>query len=94
MTSETMDKGIRFDGRILLLSQDPDIIERQLGGEDMALAEALPLRTDVSTDEITPAWICDPTTRRSAILQVARGPARSGWQVHRRLRRVRSPAVS
>src|SRR5437867_412437 len=49
---------VRFDGRILFLSQDARIVERQLGGEDVSLDEALPLRTDVSTDEITPAWIC------------------------------------
>jgi len=48
----------RFDGRILFLSQDPQIIDRQLFGEDLSLEVALPLRTDVSTDEITPANIC------------------------------------
>jgi 3-isopropylmalate/(R)-2-methylmalate dehydratase large subunit len=49
---------LRFDGRILFLSQDAQVVERQLRGEDVALSEALPLRTDVSTDEITPANIC------------------------------------
>lgn len=48
---------VRFDGRVLFLSQDPRIVERQLRGEEVTLEEALPLRTDVSTDEITPAWI-------------------------------------
>ncbi|WP_454753628.1 hypothetical protein [Cupriavidus necator] len=33
-------------------------MKRQLAGQDVSLEEALPLRTDVSTDEITPAWIC------------------------------------
>ena len=28
------------------------------GGSDVSLTDALPLRSDVSTDEITPAWIC------------------------------------
>jgi 3-isopropylmalate/(R)-2-methylmalate dehydratase large subunit len=49
---------VRFDGRILFLSQDARTVERQLRGEDVTLAQAQPLRTDVSTDEITPAWIC------------------------------------
>ena len=49
---------VRFDGRILFLSEDPEVVERQLRGDDVSLAEARPLRTDVSTDEITPAWIC------------------------------------
>src|SRR3954467_4794387 len=53
-----MPASVRFDGRILFLSDDPDIVRRQLDGEDVTLAEAGPLRTDVSTDEITPAWIC------------------------------------
>ena len=49
---------VRFDGRVLFLSEDADVVERQLRGEDVALSEALPLRSDVSTDEITPASIC------------------------------------
>ncbi|HEU0199580.1 MAG TPA: aconitase family protein [Burkholderiaceae bacterium] len=49
---------VRFEGRILFLSQDPAVVQRQLRGEDVTLAEAQPLRADVSTDEITPVWIC------------------------------------
>jgi 3-isopropylmalate/(R)-2-methylmalate dehydratase large subunit len=49
---------IRFDGRILFLSADPDAVSRQLAGEDLALETALPLRADVSTDEITPSRFC------------------------------------
>lgn len=58
MAASTPDELLRFDGRILFLSENPHIVERQLRGENVSLAEALPLRTDVSTDEITPAWIC------------------------------------
>lgn len=43
--------------RVLYLSQDPELIQRQLNGEVIALAQALPLRDDVSTDEITPVAI-------------------------------------
>jgi 3-isopropylmalate/(R)-2-methylmalate dehydratase large subunit len=49
---------VRFEGRILFLSEDADSVESQLRGTDVSLADALPLRSDVSTDEITPAWIC------------------------------------
>lgn len=49
---------IRFDGRILFLTEDPERILRQLQGEDLELDEALPLRDQISTDEITPAFIC------------------------------------
>jgi 3-isopropylmalate/(R)-2-methylmalate dehydratase large subunit len=48
---------LRFAGRILFLSEDPTLIERQLAGEDLALEQALPLRTDISTDEISPSRI-------------------------------------
>lgn len=49
---------VRFDGRILFLSQNASVIDRQLLCEDVTLDEAVPLRTDISTDEITPAYIC------------------------------------
>lgn len=49
---------IRFDGRILFLSEDPERILRQFRGEDLDLAETMPLRDQISTDEITPAFIC------------------------------------
>ena len=43
--------------RVLYLSQDPALIERQLGGEPLTRAQAGALRDDVSTDEITPVAI-------------------------------------
>jgi 3-isopropylmalate/(R)-2-methylmalate dehydratase large subunit len=49
---------IHFTGRILFLTEDPGQILRQLGGEDLELDEALALRDQISTDEITPAFIC------------------------------------
>lgn len=48
---------IDFKGRILFLSDDPQIVERQLAGEDIALVDAGALRDDVSTDEITPVHV-------------------------------------
>src|SRR5262245_22149828 len=33
-------------------------MRRQLAGEDLPLDHKLPLRSDISTDEITPAYIC------------------------------------
>ncbi|WP_349605745.1 MULTISPECIES: aconitase family protein [Cupriavidus] len=54
----TVPHRLRFNGRILFLSQDAQVVKRQLAGQEVSLEEALPLRTDVSTDEITPAWIC------------------------------------
>lgn len=54
---------IRLQGRILFLTEDPELIRRQLAGEDLPWDAAHPeknpkLRDDISTDEITPAHIC------------------------------------
>ena len=53
-----MSSPVQFQGRILFLSGDPDKIHRQLAGEDLSLEAALPLRDQISTDEITPGWVC------------------------------------
>ena len=49
---------VRFDGRILFLVDDADLIRRQLEGEDLTWPVDAELRDDISTDEITPAYIC------------------------------------
>jgi 3-isopropylmalate/(R)-2-methylmalate dehydratase large subunit len=50
---------LRFYGRILYLVDDAELMRRQLNGEDITLEEArAKLRDQISTDEITPAYIC------------------------------------
>lgn len=49
---------IPFTGRILFLTEDPASMQRQLEGEDLEPSGTGPLRDQVSTDEITPAFIC------------------------------------
>ncbi|MFQ5528921.1 MAG: aconitase family protein [Gemmatimonadota bacterium] len=49
---------MKLQGRILFLTEDPELIRRQLAGEDLEWTPAIPLRDDISTDEITPAWVC------------------------------------
>ncbi|MCA9323205.1 MAG: 3-isopropylmalate dehydratase [Planctomycetes bacterium] len=49
---------IKVDGRILFLVDDADAMRRQLDGEDLPWPHGLPLRNNISTDEITPAYIC------------------------------------
>jgi 3-isopropylmalate/(R)-2-methylmalate dehydratase large subunit len=49
---------VRLSGRVLYLTEDPELIRRQLDGEDLAWTPALKLRDNISTDEITPAYIC------------------------------------
>jgi 3-isopropylmalate/(R)-2-methylmalate dehydratase large subunit len=54
---------VRLQGRILFLTEDPELIQRQLAGEDLPWDTKNPannpkLRDDISTDEITPAHYC------------------------------------
>jgi 3-isopropylmalate/(R)-2-methylmalate dehydratase large subunit len=49
---------VRLDGRILFLADDATLVTRQLEGEDLTWPLDAPLRDDISTDEITPAYIC------------------------------------
>ena len=56
---------IKFTGRILFLTEDISLIRRQLQGEDLQgeltrrlLSGDLPLMNNISTDEITPGWVC------------------------------------
>src|SRR3982750_1065534 len=54
---------VTFTGRILFLTEDPELIKRQLAGEDLPWDTKNPannpkLRDDISTDEITPAHYC------------------------------------
>jgi 3-isopropylmalate/(R)-2-methylmalate dehydratase large subunit len=67
--SNRSDK-VRFDGRILFLTEDTSLIRQQLeasGDEAKALEDRLaarlanddlPLMNNISTDEITPGWVC------------------------------------
>ncbi|HXE56850.1 MAG TPA: aconitase family protein [Gemmatimonadales bacterium] len=49
---------VRLEGRILFLTEDPELVRRQLAGEDLDWTPSIKLRDDISTDEITPAYIC------------------------------------
>ncbi|HJU88738.1 MAG TPA: aconitase family protein [Gemmatimonadaceae bacterium] len=63
---QTLPDHVRFDGRVLFLTEDPALIKRQLAGEDLPFDPSAPvgspshpkLRDNISTDEITPAYIC------------------------------------
>jgi hypothetical protein len=49
---------LKFDGRILFLTEDVSLIRRQLEGEDLPYDPDRPLMNNISTDEITPGWVC------------------------------------
>ena len=65
-----MTEHIKFSGRILFLTEDTALIRKQLEARDEAattletelagrlLEGDLPLMSNISTDEITPGWVC------------------------------------
>ncbi len=57
-TVEKRPEQVRFTGRVLLLAEDAALVRRQLDGEDLQWRPGIKLRDDISTDEITPAYIC------------------------------------
>jgi len=62
MPSERVTKRpglIKFGGRVLFLTDDTRFIRSQLeGGQDLPHEPELPLMNNISTDEITPGWVC------------------------------------
>src|SRR3954465_13271207 len=70
MIENAAGKSVTFDGRILFLTEDTSLIRRQLEAagdeakqieDELAAALAqdnLPLMSNISTDEITPGWVC------------------------------------
>ena len=49
---------VSLDGRVLYLVDDPAAIQQQLEGQDLSLNHGLPYRDNISTDEMTPAYVC------------------------------------
>ena len=49
---------LRFTGRILFLTEDVDLLREQLAGRDLPWDPERPLIDNISTDEITPGWVC------------------------------------
>jgi 3-isopropylmalate/(R)-2-methylmalate dehydratase large subunit len=55
---EKLPDQVVLRGRILFLAEDADLVRRQLEGQDVDWHPATKLRDNISTDEITPAYIC------------------------------------
>ncbi|OLC03225.1 MAG: 3-isopropylmalate dehydratase [Gemmatimonadetes bacterium 13_1_40CM_70_15] len=49
---------VRLQGRVLFLAEDAALVRQQLAGQDLDWRPGIKLRDDISTDEITPAYIC------------------------------------
>mgnify|MGYP003382506976 FL=1 len=52
------EQQVRITGRILYLTEDPDILRKQLAGESIAYDAGRKLVDNISTDELTPGWVC------------------------------------
>jgi 3-isopropylmalate/(R)-2-methylmalate dehydratase large subunit len=57
-TVQPLAKHVHLSGRILYLTEDPVLVRTQLGGTDLDWNPSIRLRDNISTDEITPAYIC------------------------------------
>src|SRR5256884_7118502 len=53
-----LPQSVRLEGRILFLTEGPVELRSQLEGRDLEWRPGIKLRDDISTDEITPAYIC------------------------------------
>ena len=58
MTTTTTTRGVKLDGRILYLYEKADLVRAQLEGRDVGWLPDEKLIDNISTDEITPAWVC------------------------------------
>ena len=53
-----MRHSVKIEGRILYLTRDPELLRRQLDGEDITWDPSIELIDNISTDELTPGWVC------------------------------------
>ena len=49
---------LRLDGRILYITEDPELLREQLAGRDLDWEPGCELIDNISTDELTPGWVC------------------------------------
>ncbi len=54
----TPARSLKIRGRILYLTDDQALLAAQLKGENLVYDPARPLMGSISTDEITPGWVC------------------------------------
>ncbi len=74
---------VDLGGRILFLTEDEKLLEAQLAGKDLdpAVAVNLSLLGNISTDEITPGWVCyyyDETLGQYCLVGLRGGKVASG----------------
>ena len=68
---------VKISGRVLYLTEDDDQLAAQLyGGEQLAYDPDRPLINNISTDELTPGWVCyyyDETLARYCLVGLRGG---------------------
>src|SRR5215471_9032973 len=77
---------IAVGGRILYLTEDLGLLKEQLEGKDIDFDPDRPLLGNISTDELTPGWVCyyyDETLARYCLVglrggKVGRDAVKSG----------------
>ncbi len=70
-------KTVRVTGKVLYITEDAALLKRQLSGESVAIdPEREPLVSNISTDEMTPGWVCyyyDETLARYCLVGLRGG---------------------
>ncbi len=70
------EKEVKIEGRILYVTEDATLLAAQLEGETLTYDPARPLVSNISTDELTPGWVCyyyDETLGRYCLLGLRGG---------------------
>jgi 3-isopropylmalate/(R)-2-methylmalate dehydratase large subunit len=70
------EDSVRITGKILYLTEDPELLKKQLGGETIDWGPEHKLVDNISTDEITPGWVCyyfDETLARYCLVGLRGG---------------------
>ena len=73
---------VKIRGRVLFLTEDQALLDEQLAGKDLGAAGRDPnlaLIGNISTDEITPGWVCyyyDETLARYCLIGLRGGTVR------------------
>ncbi|MCK6534599.1 MAG: aconitase family protein [Polyangiaceae bacterium] len=70
------EQNVRITGRILYLTEDAELLARQLGGGTIDDGAKQKLIDNISTDELTPGWVCyyfDETLARYCLVGLRGG---------------------
>jgi 3-isopropylmalate/(R)-2-methylmalate dehydratase large subunit len=68
--------GVTIKGRVLYLTSDAALLQGQLAGENLGFDPQRPLIDNISTDELTPGWVCyyyDETLARYCLVGLRGG---------------------